>query len=279
MVDALFGSLARHRGEWLAQGLLIRALTTEAACRGLVIERLGLRVDVDAVPDVDEEQVDDRTGWRVDVLAKRSGQREVRIELKLAASLTVRQIEALGRKHIDLFVVPESRKADASLGEVPRVTWAELARRALDTTLRTLLAEAESHTSWLQASVAARTLADDFEQLSSRRSSAVWPTLYRFLCTVDVLLRQQLQGYQPSTGWSLSPGQWYGYTFDVSPSPRRTRGYWIGLTRGKQGAAPTLGVYQGDRCMHAWPLRGELAASAIAADVIAHVGAAEAQGR
>ncbi|MCE9674062.1 hypothetical protein LY474_40355 [Myxococcus stipitatus] len=101
---SMFEAMARHRPEWLAQGILMRAVETEPAVRALMIEQLRENLPCEEVPGVTEEEVTEG-GWRADVCVAWK-KRTARLELKLLAGFTRRQEEALKRREVDLLVLP-----------------------------------------------------------------------------------------------------------------------------------------------------------------------------
>lgn len=257
----LFRRLARRHGEWLAQGVFLHAFEADAHCRALVLARLGLPMD-ETEYAVDEEDLDEVTSWRVDVSVS-GGDVRKRIELKLAAPLTPRQVEALRLGKIDLFVVPAPRAQDPALGSVARVTWAELAECAAPGMIKSLLQSVDEDSNWHVLSEQAATLSEDFGRFLSGDTAAGWRRMYLFLSTLDAMLAREYSEYASGPGWSKSTNGWYGFAFNPGPRVDRHAGYWIGLSQETTGggAAFALALYAGNKPMHFWPLEGKLNAA------------------
>lgn len=268
--STLFRALARRHGEWLAQGLFTHAVRTDAGCRLAVAAAVGLDVDPDEVPAVEEEEPDPQTGWRVDVrLAWETTGRTIRAELKLAATLTRRQRGAVAEERVDLFVIPRSREREPHLGKVPTITWARLSNAASDSTLKRLLLEAEEDVSWFRDEVSGSDLLADFAAFSSGTRGAQWTEMYCFLSTIDVLLQSAMLTYAASTSWSMKKGRWYGFQFTTGAEPLSSSAFWVGLASESDAVPPALILYgHGKRLGDPFPLTGLFRAREIVDEIV-----------
>ena len=226
----LFEDLARHRPEWLAQGLFIRAVQTEPA----VLRLLQRAVDApEGIPEVREEECTD-FGWRADVVLRwRRSPRPIRCELKMAANFTRSQMGA----PIDLLVMPQRAR---HAPPVPVLTWSQLAQSTKDEVLRELLNGVSASRTWILEQIAPDTVLADFAALTSQADQRSWNKTYRFLSTLNEHLTDLMgSSYSPSSRWTVAPrpksGEpYYGWTFQT-----RGRKYWLGFFRNNGSIAFT----------------------------------------
>ena len=229
-MENLFEAVARNRPEWLAQGIFIRAVTTEPEVRALLLGRLGWDVSPEEVPKVDEEQVT-KGGWRADVCVTWQ-QHAALIELKLLAGFTTRQKEAIDGRRVHLAVVPSIQGRNLPEGLVV-LTWEEVAARVKeDDLLRRLLNEVSASSTWLLENLPQDELQRDFSSFVEERSAGSWRHLYRFLSTVHLHLRHGAPEYHASEGWSYSRSNkqpYYGFCFWLGETPSPS--FWLGIWR------------------------------------------------
>jgi hypothetical protein len=267
-VDAttLFATLARDRAEWLAQGLFSHALQHDAGVRKRVLQIVlpsRARALASVVPKVRDERPTGK--WRADVVAWWPGQPKACFELKLTAGLTKRQLQELGRRCAAL--VHPHGSPPARLGNVPRLTWKELAQAATDPVLQSLLAQVDASASWWLGQLDAATLEAEFTGFLRKRA---WPRMYRFLATVDAVLADHLgSAYRPSVGWAMSRRKalsYYGFAFRVGKQPER-EWYFLGAYRegGEVGIALTHQRSGKDLLVSGFPSDARQLARAIAA--------------
>lgn len=238
---SMFEAMARHRPEWLAQGILMRAVETEPAVRALMIEKLGGNLSPEEVPHITEEEVT-QGGWRADVCVAWL-HRTARLELKLLAGFTSRQEEALKRREIDLLVLPSMEGRELPEG-LPIVTWRELADAAFDPCLKRLLAEVSASSTWRLEEISEKELEQDLNSFLGEKEERRWGLMYRFLSTVH----QHLSGeaptkYRASDGWACTPKgavPYYGFYFWLGNDdmPR----YWLGFWRSSNTKKPVFGL-------------------------------------
>ncbi|WNG60209.1 hypothetical protein F0U59_39980 [Archangium gephyra] len=233
----LFEAIARHRPEWLAQGLLMRAITTEPSVRVLLLERLGWSISPNEVPELTEEEVT-MGGWRADVLVA-WGQQKARLELKLLAGFTLRQEEALLRRDVALVILPQKEGRKLPVG-IPVITWAELANQVqTDSVLKNLLANVSDSSTWALEDITGSELLQDFDNFVSNRNSGSWHHMYRFLSTIHFhLLEMAPTKYRASDGWARAwraAEPYYGFCFWLGNKdiPR----FWLGFWRRKESGS------------------------------------------
>jgi hypothetical protein len=238
---SMFEAMARHRPEWLAQGILMRAVETEPAVRALMIERLGWNLPREEVPGVTEEEVTEG-GWRADVCVAWK-HRTARFELKLLAGFTRRQEEALKRREVDLLILPSKEGRELPDG-LPVLTWEELAGAALDPCLARLLAEVSASSTWRLEEISGNELGQDLDSFLGEREARRWGLMYRFLSTVHQhLIEDAPTDYRASDGWACTPkGEepYYGFCFWLGDDDRPR--YWLGFWRSKNTKKPVFGL-------------------------------------
>jgi hypothetical protein len=238
---SMFEAIARHRPEWLAQGILMRAVETEPAVRALMIEQLGGNLSREEVPGVTEEEVTEG-GWRADVCVAWK-HRTARLELKLLAGFTRRQEEALKRREVDLLVLPSKEGRELPDG-LPVLTWRELADAALDPCLKQLLAEVSASSTRRLEEISGNELEQDLNSFLGEREERRWGLMYRFLSTVHQhLLEEAPTEYRASDGWArTSKGEepYYGFCFWLGDDDRPR--YWLGFWRSKNTKKPVFGL-------------------------------------
>lgn len=237
-MTSLFESMARHRPEWLAQGLLMRAVATEPDVRALLLEGLqrGQVISKDEVPGVTEEEVTE-SGWRADVCVTWVGYK-ARIELKLLAGFTRRQEEALLLRKVDLLVLPE--KGDRELPKhLSLLTWEEIAGVVSDPYLKKLLGEVSVSSTWSLKDISGSELDEDFNSFLGEHDKRNWARMYRFLSTVHLhLLEDAPTEYRASDGWTrarTNQEPYYGFCFwlGADDTPRFWLGFWRSPPMGK----------------------------------------------
>ncbi|AGC45829.1 hypothetical protein MYSTI_04537 [Myxococcus stipitatus DSM 14675] len=244
-MQSLFESMARHRPEWLAQGLLMRAITTEPCVRKLLLERLKWRQcpGFEEVPSVTEEE-QTSSKWRAD-LCVAWAQSKAYLELKILAGFTVRQEEALKERRIDLVVLlrPDGRELPVGM---PVVTWAEVAERATEVNLKLLLEQVTTSFDWRQEALPADVLEEEFAGFIAGAIEGRWPRMYRFLSTVHSHLRESAEtetAYRASNAWSFarkSSEPYYGYCFWLGEQDVPL--FWMGFWRSKETGEIVFGV-------------------------------------
>lgn len=238
---SMFEAMARHRPEWLAQGILMRAVETEPAVRALMIEKLGGNLSLEEAPCITEEEVT-QGGWRADVCVAWKN-RTARLELKLLAGFTLRQEEALKRREIDLVVLPSMDGRELPEG-LPVLTWRELADAALDPCLKRLLAEVSASSTWRLEEISEEELEQDLNSFLGEKEERRWGLMYRFLSTVHQHLTEEAPTeYRASDGWARTrKGEepYYGFCFWLGNDdmPR----YWLGFWRSKKSKKPVFGL-------------------------------------
>lgn len=269
----LFETVARSKAEWLAQGLLVRAIQTQPRLQAHLARMAGAD---GGEPRLFTERYDEsrtpkgaKRGWRPDVVA-RWDSRELRIELKLLARLSEAQRLAL-KKRGSLLIAPA--KLGRSQG-IKHMTWVQVSDHVKGP-LKQLFREVDAYTRGTLRELAWSSINRDYETIE--RENKGWTSLYRFLSTVDEQLRDALDTYRPSDQWSLSrepsPGarSYYGFYFSlsgkVSPMP-----YWLGFYRDDDEVVrlavqrrKASGVWPAVR---AWPKAGAKASKSIRADEV-----------
>jgi hypothetical protein len=262
---SLFEAMARHRPEWLAQGLLMRAMATEPVLRSLLRKRLGRELAGDEVPTITEEEVTEG-GWRADISVAWKDY-TARLELKLLAGFTYRQVEALQRRAVDLLVLKSKDGREVPEG-LPVLTWDEIAGAVSDPCLKRILGEVSASSTWMREEISEEELGQDFASFLGEREERSWNLMYRFLSTVHQhLLAEAPAEYRASDGWTRRPGAkepYYGFCFWLGDND--TPRFWLGFWRSQTTKKPLFGVSVpsdgGDQILLKEPARfvaGELA--------------------
>lgn len=255
---SVFEMLARSRREWLAQGVLMAALSGEGSnrLRRYVLESVGRRELVERAQDVPEVHEERRTtaGWRADLeLSWPNARHPVRLELKLGAGLSHAQREAHRQGLVDGWVVAKARLREFRRelgGRANLLTWEALADRVDAPILSQLLREAGASGSLARERVAFEEANSEFAEFSGRAPLRRWPALYGFLISVDTHLAQRWEacGYQRSPAPAQTPSlerdePYYGFTFTLN-GRGGIRPFWYGFARDDDGA---LRIYLEDR--------------------------------
>jgi hypothetical protein len=237
----LFEAMARHRPEWLAQGLLMRAVAAEPVLRSLLRERLGWELARDEVPIISEEEVTEG-GWRADISVAWKD-RTARLELKLLAGFTYRQEEALRRRAVDLLVLKSKAGRELPAG-LPVLTWDEIAEAVSDPCLKRLLGEVSTSSTWVLEEISGKELEQDFDSFLGEHEERSWRLMYRFLSTVHQhLLEGAPMEYRASDGWTCTPRAetpYYGFCFWLGDND--TPRFWLGFWRSQTTKKPVFGL-------------------------------------
>ena len=196
---SIFEAMARSRGEWLAQGVLIHAIEHQPSVQARLAEFVNASAFrsckvVPEVPDDRAKRTQPGVGvWRMDLqVVFEPGPKVLRIELKLGAPFSRVQLEALSEDGT-LLVCPEVYRKRKDV-RAASLTWAEIATCASsDMLLARLLDEIETYgsgqlegLSWDEAKKEFRQFVDSPVVDSSQEG---WPKLYRFLSTIDQTLQ------------------------------------------------------------------------------------------
>ncbi len=191
-------------------------------------EKLKVPVDETAGATIKLEQKTVR-GWRADVeIQWAGGVTKTRLELKLTAGLTRRQIEAAEENFIDGMVVPSG-------GSKPRYetavfSWRELAGIVENVTVRQLFMDADTAASWVVQELDEVTLRSEFSCCMKGGAEARWPKLYWFLITIHQHISESgLDRYvSGSCRESRAAGHgYYGYGFTLGESKAK---HWLGFS-------------------------------------------------
>lgn len=268
---SLFTSIARHRPEWVAQGVLAHALRTEPGLQLFVCRKLRLAGAV--LLEVEEER-HTASGWRADLRVRWARARRTHathFELKLAAGPTTAQVHAGRRNKIEAVVVPRRSRAAFADGAVV-FTWHELAAEVRDGAVAGLLRAAAQEHGWVQASLDAATLAHEMACYAQGGRDGTWPNLYRFLCTVHGHLEDLgRHKYIASSRWSVARKArpaYYGFDFHVW-GRRESRRFWLGFVADSPHPVVTLNIFDSSRDAWVRPPSVAMSAPVVSADVAA----------
>jgi hypothetical protein len=270
--QTLFVTLARNRPEWLAQGLFIRAVAMEPNVRKFLLKGLKLDVSPDTKPEVHAEVLT-KTRWRADVEICWPNVAPIHFELKLTAPFTQRQKEAGKKGQLPALIVPR-REHYAKLASNGCIfEWRELAAQVRqDARVKTLLEEVSVSSSWLTDELKEDALSNEFSQFNSPKGIRRWPTLFRFLCTVDIYILEMRGGMYCSSRQlsqtSKAATPYYGYKFHLGQVA--TPHYWVGFWRNKHDtvrfglwAYNGYGYQQGELLTDSLPFQARIAAKLI----------------
>ncbi|ATB47178.1 hypothetical protein [Corallococcus macrosporus] len=233
----LFVALARNRPEWLAQGLFIRAVETETNVRKFLLEGLKLDVSSNTKPEVHAE-VPTKTSWRSDVKICWPNVTPIHFELKLTAPFTQRQREAGKKGQLPALIVPRREHYAKLASSCCIFEWRQLAAQVRqDDRVKSLLEEVSVSSSWLTDELKEGALSNEFSQFNSQQGLRRWPTIFRFLCTIDIHIIEMCGSmYQSSrqlSQTSKSTTPYYGYKFHLGQATMPS--YWVGFWRAKNG--------------------------------------------